>query len=164
MKTEKIEDEIIENGNRKVNVGVRVYPEQKCNLIDAAKAVEVSLSEYCENILVTQPGLLEEVNNLTYQLDDLKQKNANLEHSLASNEPLKFKSKIAALSEENALLKKSIQELKSNLQIYSDPRLAYLFSKAKGQSDTIMTDNGQMKITFNTPKDVLLALIYSHIL
>ena len=91
-----------------------------------------------------------------------RNKNANLEHSLASNDPLKFKSKIDALSEENALLKKSIQELKSNLQIYSDPRLAYLFSKVKGRTDTIMTDKGQMNITLNTPKDVLFALIYSH--
>ena len=162
MNTEKIEDEIIENGNRKVNVGVRVYPEQKLNLIDAAKSVDVSLSEYCENILINHPSLLEEVNNLTYQLDDLKQKNADMERSLESNNSQQFISKINTLSEENAVLKKSIQELKSNQQIYSDPRLAYLFSKVKGKTDTIMTDKGQMNITLNTPKDVLFALIYSH--
>lgn len=164
MKREKIEDEIFENGNRKVNIGVRVYPEEKLNLIDAAKAVEVSLSEYCENILITQPALLEEVNNLTCQVEDLKQKNANLEHSLASNEPLKFKNKIVALSEENLLLKKVIEELSFDHEIYSDLRLAYLFKAVKGQRDTIMTDAGEMHITFSTPKDVLMALIYSHTL
>jgi hypothetical protein len=164
MNLEKIEDEIIQNGNRKVNIGVRVYPEEKLNLIDAAKAVQVSLSEYCENILITQPALLEEVNNLTYQVEDLKQKNANLENSLASNEPLKLKININTLFEENALLKKNIEELNLNHEIYSDSRLAYLFKEVKGQRDTIITDAGEMNITFNTPKDVLLALIYSHTL
>lgn len=164
MEREKIEAEIIQNGNRKVNIGVRAYPELKFNLIDASNALEVSLSEYCENILITHPGLLEEVNKLNLQVEDLKQKIANQERSLASNDQLKFKSKINTLFEENALLKKNIEELNLNHEIYSDSRLAYLFKAVKGQRDTIITDAGEMNITFNTPKDVLLALIYSHTL
>lgn len=164
MNLEKIEDEIIQNGNRKVNIGVRAYPELKFNLIDAAKAVEVSLSEYCENILITHPGLLEEVNKLNLQVEDLKQKIANQERFLASNDQLKLKSNINTLFEENALLKKNIEELNLNHEIYSDSRLAYLFKEVKGQRDTIITDAGEMNITFNTTKDVLLALIYSHTL
>ena len=162
MEREKIEDEIIQNGNRKVNIGVRAYPELKFNLIDASNALEVSLSDYCENILITHPGLLEEVNKLNLQVEDLKLKIANQERSLASNDHLKFKSKINTLFEENALLKKNIEELNLNHEIYSDSRLAYLFKEVKGQRDTIITDAGEMNITFNTPKDVLLALIYSH--
>jgi len=164
MNLEKIEDEIIQNGNRKVNIGVRAYPELKFNLIDASNALEVSLSEYCENILITHPGLLEEVNKLNLQVEDLKLKIANQERSLASNDQLKFKSKINTLFEENALLKKNIEELNLNHEIYSDSRLAYLFKEVKGQRDTIITDAGEMNITFNTTKDVLLALIYSHTL
>ena len=53
-------------------------------------------------------------------------------------------------------------ELNSNQQIYSDQRLESLFNKVKGKSDIIITDNGEMNIIYNTPKDVLLALIYSY--
>ena len=60
--------------------------------------------------------------------------------------------------------KKWIEELNLNHEIYSDSRLLYLFKEVKGQRDTIITDAGEMNITFNTPKDVLLALIYSHTL
>lgn len=69
--------------------------------------------------------------------------------------------KIRILTDENALLKNSIAELRLNQQIYSDPRLTYLFNKVKGRSDTIITDKGEINIIFNTPKDVLLGVIYS---
>lgn len=161
MDLEKIGDEIFENGNRKINIGVRAYAELKLKLSDEAEGLGISLSEYCENILITHAGLLQEVNELTSALDSLKGKNASLESSLAVIDLVSFNKKISLITDENALLKNSIAELRLNQQIYSDPRLLYLFNKVKGKSDTIITDKGEMNIIFNTPKEVLLGLIYS---
>lgn len=161
MDLEKIGDEIYENGNRKINIGVRAYAELKLKLSDEAEGLGISLSEHCENNLITHAGLLEKVNELTSALDSLKEKNALLESSLAGIDLVSFNKKISLISDENALLKISIAELRSNQLIYSDPRLTYLFNKVKGRSDTIITDKGEMNITFDTPKDVLLGLIYS---
>jgi len=83
MEIDKIEEEIYENGNRKINIGVRAYSELKLKLSDEAKGLGISLSEHCENILITHAGLLEEVNELTKALEVLKQNNASLESSLA---------------------------------------------------------------------------------
>jgi hypothetical protein len=164
MEIDKIEEEIYENGNRKINIGVRAYSELKLKLTDEAKGLGISLSEHCENVLITHAGLLEKVNELTLAMEGLKQKNASQESALAGIDLASFNKKIRLLSDENSLLKSSLQELRSNQVIYSDPRLEYLFRKVKGKSDIIITDKGEMNITFNTPKDVLLALIYSYTL
>lgn len=161
MDLEKIENEIYENGNRKINIGIRAYSELKLKLSDEAQGLGISLSEHCENILITHAGLLEKANELKSDIETLKEKNAHLESSLAEIDVVSFNKKIRLLTDENALLKSSLAELRSNQQIYSDPRLAYLFNKVKGRSDTIITDKGEMNIIFNTPKDVLLGLIYS---
>lgn len=162
MEIDKIEEEIYENGNRKINIGVRAYSELKLKLSDEAQGLGISLSEHCENILITHARLLEEVNELTKALELLEHKNVSLEATLAGIDLASFNKRIRLLSEENALLKNSLEELRSNQQIYFDSRLAYLFNKVKGKSDSIITDKGEMNITFNNPKDVLLALIYSY--
>jgi hypothetical protein len=162
MDIDKIEEEIFENGNRKINIGVRAYSELKLKLSDEAKVLGISLSEHCENILITHAGLLEEVNKLTKSLEDLKQLNNSLESSLKEVDINKFNSKIKQLNDDNVQLNNVLRELKSNQQIYSDLRLQYLYHKVKGKSDSIITDNGVLNIVHNTPKDVLLALIYSY--
>jgi hypothetical protein len=161
MDIDKIEEEIFENGNRKINIGVRAYSELKLKLSDEAKVLGISLSEHCENILITHAGLLEEVNILTKSLEDLKQINNSLESSLKEVDINRFNSKIKQLTDDNIQLNKVLMELKSNQQIFADSRLLYFFSKVKGKSDSIITDNGELNIVYNTPKDVLLALIYS---
>ena len=162
MDIDKIEEEIFENGNRKINIGVRAYSELKLKLSDEAKVLGISLSEHCENILITHAGLLEEVNKLTKSLEDLKQLNNSLESSLNEVDINRFNAKIKQLNDDNVQLNKVLMELKSNQQIYSDLRLQYLYNKVKGKSDNIITDNGELNIVYNTPKDVLLALIYSY--
>jgi hypothetical protein len=162
MTTEKIEEEISENGIRKINIGVRAYSELKLKLTDEAKRLGISLSEHCEKILITHAGLLEKVNKLTTAVELLKKGNASLESALAGADLESLTRKIRLLSDENELLKGRLKELQSNQQIYLEPRLAYLFTKVKGKTDNIMTDGGAMNITFNTQKDVLLALIYSY--
>lgn len=182
MKTEKINKEITETGNRKINIGVRAYSELKLKLTDKAKALGISLSEYCENILATHEGLMEEINQLKIERDDSNQKNfglmkviklikienenlsftnADLEDALSKVNMIDFDSKIKQLTYENSLLKIENMNLKSSQQIYSDPRLIYLFNKVKGLNDIIITDKGQINITYNSPKDLLFALIYS---
>ncbi len=162
MDLEKIENEIYENGNRKINIGVRCYSELKLKLSDEAQGLGIYLSEHCENILITHAGLLEKKNELDSTIEKLEEKIRSLEATLAEIDLVSFNKKISMLAEENTGLKNRLAELKSNQQIYLDPRLAYLFNKVKGKSDTIITDKGEMNITYNTPKDVLLALIYSY--
>ncbi len=161
MDLEKIENEIYENGNRKINIGIRAYSELKLKLSDEARELGISLSEYGENILITHAGLLERINELNSTNEKLEEKIRSLEETLAAIDLVSFNKKISMLANQNTGLKNRIAELRSNEQIYSDPRLAYLFNKVKGKSDIVITDNGEMNITFNTLKDVLLALIYS---
>ena len=161
MEEEQIKKEILENGTRKINIGVRAYSELKLKLTDESKALGVSLSEYCENILITHPGLLEESNFLKAERDNLIQQIVDLKEELSKVNLSEFNTKIKMLTEDNSIMKKEIMHYKSNQQIYSDPRLLYLLKQVKGMSDTIITDKGELIITFNTTKDVLLGLIYS---
>lgn len=162
MEIEKIEEEIFENGNRKINIGVRAYAELKLKLTEESNSLGISLSEHCEKILITHSSLLDKIKILTDEVEELKQKNTSVESSLPKFDLSSYNKKSQKLNDENSLLKKKVMELNSNQQIYSDQRLESLFNKVKGKSDIIITDNGEMNIIYNTPKDVLLALIYSY--
>ena len=153
MEIEKIEEEIFENGNRKINIGVRAYAELKLKLTEESNSLGISLSEHCEKILITHSSLLDKIKILTDEVEELKQKNTSVESSLPKFDLLSYNKKTQKLNDENSFLKKKVMELNSNQQIYSDQRL---------ESDIIITDNGEMNIIYNTPKDVLLALIYSY--
>ena len=141
---------------------MRAYSELKLKLSNEAKSLKLSLSEHCENILINHANLLEKVKVLGYKVEELKQKNAFLKTSFSQVDVSNFNKKIQQVTNENSLLKNKLMELKSNQQIYSDPRLYDIFNEVKGESAKIITDKGQINITFNTPKDVLLALIYSY--
>lgn len=161
MNIEKIE-EIFENGNRKINIGVRAYAELKMKLTDESNSLGITLSEHCENILITHSSLLDKIKTLMEEVGSLKQIHTSTETSMSQFDALSFNKSIYKLNKENSLLKKRIIELNSNLQIYSEPQLLYLFNKVKGKSDKIKTDNGEFIIIYNSPIDVLKALIHSY--
>lgn len=162
MNIEKIEEEIFENGNRKINIGVRAYAELKLKLTDESNSLGISLSEHCENILITHSSLLDKIKTLMDEVESLKQINTSTKPSISQIDLVRYSKSIQKLHEENSLLKKRIIELNSNLQIYSEPQLLYLFNKVKGKSDKIKTDNGEISIIYNSPIDVLTALIHSY--
>ncbi|MFN5458599.1 MAG: hypothetical protein ACK5AY_01695 [Bacteroidota bacterium] len=162
METKKIIKEISENGHRKVNIGVKAFSELKLKLSDEAKELGISLSEHCENILITHSDLLCKIKSIEAELEELRLVNASLTNSLSKIDLSSLNKKINDLNDENTLVKKQLAVLKNDLQIFSDSRLNDLYQQVKGKSDKILTDNGEMNITFKSPKDVLLALIYSY--
>ena len=164
MKTETNERESAPNEHTKINIGVRTLPELKLNLTEEAKSLGIKLSEHCENILSNHWTLLAEVETLNSRLDETNIVNQELRDAVAKNNNSKHKDENESLKRDNAQLTNKIAELNSNLKIYEDPRLLDLFRRVKGRKDTIITDQGEMNIVFNSPKDLLLALIYSYTL
>ena len=159
MNSKKNKEKIFKNGNRKVNIGVRASAELKLKLSEESNSIGKTISGYCENILINRFSL--QNKTLTDLAEDLKQKNNSLESSLLQMDVSNYKKNIQKLNDENSLLKKRIIELNSNLQIYSEPQLLHLFNKVKGKSDKIKTNNGEISIIYNSPIDVLFALIHS---
>jgi hypothetical protein len=52
--------------------------------------------------------------------------------------------------------------MKKQVALFTDKRLLFLFEKVKGQADIIDGADGQKyNITYNQPKDLLEAMIYS---
>ena len=164
MKPETNERESVPNENTKINIGVRTPPELKLQLAEGAKDLGIKLSEHCENILANHGALLGEIENLNLLNNEACQLNQQLRDALAKNNNSKHKDENETLKRDKAQLTNKIAELNANLKIYEDKRLLDLFRRVKGRKDTITTDNGEMNIVFNSPKDLLLALIYSYTL
>lgn len=164
MEIDKIEEEFYENGNRKINIGVKTLPEIKLNLAEQARQIGITLSEHCENILSNHSSLLSEIDDLRIRVEELNSIIKGLRKELETNNDTKYKNENEVLKREKTLLANKVTELNSNLGIYTDTRLLNLFSRVKGKKDVISTDNGEMHIIFNSPKDLLLALIYSYTL
>ena len=159
MNTEKIVEEIIATGNRKVNIGVRAFGELKYQLGIEAKDLGISLCEYSENILINRKNngckeleaavvaLNEEVDRVHVLLNDSIEIHQN-EMAQARFEINELKRKVAMQNQQ--------------LGLFQNTRLLELFAKAKGKKDEIELPDGQkIQITYNTTKDVLTALIYS---
>jgi hypothetical protein len=164
MDIETIERESTPNEHTKINIGVRTRPELKLNLAEEAKSLGIKLSEHCENILSNHWALLAEVETLNSRLDEASQLNVELRDAVAKNNNSKHKDENEILRRDKAQLTNKIAELNASLTIYEDKRLLDLFRRVKGRKDTIITDQGEMNIVFNSPKDLLLALIYSYTL
>jgi hypothetical protein len=62
----------IRTDNRKVNIGLRVYPEVKSKLSEKAAIIGITLSEYTESIILNNDHLLNEKANLEKQIIELK--------------------------------------------------------------------------------------------
>lgn len=161
MDTETILDEIIENGSRKIMLGFRCYPELKYKQTKKAESLGISLSESIENDLLNVDTILEGKLSAANELTVAKSKLLQLT-ALANNNNVAFQAEIDKLKSENNELKKNESNLFENQKLFSHPRLLELFSKLKGKKDTIESADGKRySITYNHPRDLLIAMIYS---
>jgi len=161
MDIETIKDEILENGNRKINIGLRCYGELKLALIDESKNIGITLSEHCENILINHPLLITELQETKDEIEKLKKKVLELEQ-FSKSKSTQQKPENNALMIENNFLKNKVNEMNLEIELFSNTQLLYLFEKVKGIKDTINGSDGQTySITYSQPKDLILAMIYS---
>lgn len=118
--------------NTKTVLSVRILPEEKQRLIEQANALGIKLSEHAENILLNAQKI--QVNDET---DNLKR------------EKLELVTQVRQLTDQLTLLK--------------NPTLIKLFEQVKGMKDEVTaTDGKTYTITYNTPADLLLAMILSY--
>lgn len=168
MIKETIDNEIAAKGNRKTMLGVRCFAELKFKLTEEAQALGITLSEHCENILLNKDALLSEIEETNVLIEELRKKiqeTYNESTEIKSHYKVELQKKILEndrLSTENTQLKKNSELMKQQLALFTDKRLLFLFEKVKGQKDIIVGTDGQnWAVTYNQPKDLLEAMIYS---
>ena len=148
----------IGNSSSKPVTGVRTAPALKDALINEAAEAGISLSEYCETILYNRHKGNGENEQLAQVVAEQKKEIERLKAQVAATGGKQFE----VLQAENEQLRKIIKEQDNQLAIYSDQRLLYIYENVKGKKD-IVEDAYQANfgITYNSPQDVLKALIYS---
>lgn len=170
MNIDKIAAEIEINGSRKINIGVRAYPELKNKLSEEASGLGITLSEYCENILLNKELIPNEKKYSMQEVETLRGKVSKLNSLLADGvnqhkDEMENRKKLIAENEklniENTDLKTKMGLKDGLLALYSDKRLLDLFGQLKGQKVSINTSEGQKHFTYNQPKDLLEVMIYS---
>lgn len=162
MKLATNQQELNAADNLKINIGVRAFPELKLKLSKDAKQLAVTLSEHCENILSNHCFLVSELEKFKKELEEVNKQNIKLREELNFIKDSNFNNENLILKRNNLQLLNKIKELNTYVIIFQDKRLLYLFDRVKGKNDIITTDQGVLNITFNSPKDVILALIYSY--
>jgi hypothetical protein len=130
--------------NQKIVVSVRCLPELKNDLIKDAKAVGITVSEFCENILSNKNQVL-------------------LNQEASAKEIINLKKQNGMQRDENAKLRKHKDEQDALSALLQNERLLQLFESLKNKNDLIDTGNGKiLKVTYHQPIDVLTAMIYSY--
>ena len=161
MDMESIKKEIRANGNRKVNIGVRGYPELKYKLAENAQNLGMTLSEYCENILLNNDTIILENRNYIDEIEILNQQMLEIK-KIFEEASSKYQTTLKEVKSENDHLKRAVDILKNQVTLFTNKQLLLLFEKLKGQKDLIDAPDGQKYIiTYNSPKDLLEAMIYS---
>ncbi len=139
-----------QTGSPKVVISIKARPELKMRLNEEAAASGMSLSEYGEL-------LLENRHDSQTEISVLESEKKALSAQLARNNT----HELELVRAESAQLKKQLLELPQN-SILNDPRLLQLFEKLKGKKDRIINAEGaDFDIVYETPKQVLIALIYA---
>ena len=122
--------------NAKINVGVRMSPAEKGKIANDAAAMGMSVSEYCELVLVNRHEDKDESNQL--------------------------QSKIEEQQQQMEALRKNLKQAGEQPGILSDKRLLWLFENLKDKKETVADANGSnFEIVYKTPREVLIAMIYS---
>jgi hypothetical protein len=135
--------EIPDASNQKIVIGVRCLPDLKGELIRESQNIDISLSEYCENILLNRDQVLSDKENYSKQISELQ-------------------ASIDILEYEKERLYAKMGELTSQPSIFKNPRLLELFQSVKGNKDLIVTEKGEKyEVIYSEPKDLLEAMIYS---
>jgi hypothetical protein len=177
MKTDPntIEEEIMINGSRKINIGIRAYPELKQKLAEQAIELGITLSEHAENILLNKDNLqnvvalnLKEIVSLKEHISKLNvliesiSSHRKIEVEKVTHENAKLQKEIIMLNDQLMELKTTHQLLHDQLTLFKDKKLLELFEQLRGTTAIIQTTNGQtISITYDTPADLMRVLIYS---
>jgi hypothetical protein len=134
----------------KVVISIKARPELKMHLNKEAAESGMSLSEYGEL-------LLENRHNRETEIPMLESENKALRAQL-----MRINSQeLELVRSENAKLKKQLLELQQN-SILKDSRLLQLFENLKGKKDRIINAEGaDFDVVYETPIQVLTALIYA---
>ncbi len=161
-----------EKSSAKEVIGVRAIRGLKDELTHEAPGAGLSVSEYCEMILMNRHKESPEMERLAQKVAEQQQEIERL--TKLSAEQLqqfeKLKTQVATTGNqqselfktENAELRKKIEELNNRLTIYSDERLLYLFEYLKGKNDTVENAYGDnFKITYQSTYEVLRAILYN---
>lgn len=120
-------------------VGIRALPKLKHQLSTEASEIGVTLSEYCESILANRHTENPELERLRNKVGEQQRELESLNAALAIEpEPVQVPG------------------------ILTDQRLLFLFEKLKSKPDKVENAYGDdFAVTYNTPQDVLIAIIYS---
>ncbi len=156
MKTE-IDYEAIENATSKITTGFRCDPELKLQLADEATELGISLSEHLENILCNRNAFAIEKAQLKGEVEKHK-----MDKEVQSNEISKLKNELETQKKEIEQLNIKVKGATTVSGFLSHPFLLNLFNRLKGQKDTIDGFDGKKySFQYNSPSDLLLAMIYS---
>jgi hypothetical protein len=149
------------NKINKITLGLRVHPDHKLKLSEEAGRLGISLSERAENLLLRGEIEMAEKEKAIVELKILQKHIRELtENAHRSKE--KSTEAMSKLISENGSLKERTLELETQNGIFKNERLLYLFEKLKGTNYKIDLPGGrQIKIVFETPLDLLTAIIYS---
>jgi L-cysteine desulfidase len=161
MDIETITEEIASNGNRKTMLGVRCYSELKLKLTEDAQKLGISLSEYCESILLNYDTIVNEREAALIEIaavnDKLLQISSNSK-LLLENQKIEIKE----LKEEIESLKMNMKFANEQMSLFKNKQLLSLFEIVKGKTDKIELSFGKTySIKYDSPKDLLEAMIYS---
>ena len=156
MKSE-IDFDAIENATGKISTGFRCEPELKLQLVTEANDLGIKLSEHLENTLANRHVAQLEIERLKAEIE--KQKTQLLSQA----------NEISRLTGQIELQKKELNDLKTQsgqqsqqVAIFNNPFLLALFEKLKGRDDIIDASDGkQYSFKYNSPADLILAMIYS---
>ncbi len=128
----------------------------------------LTLEETNERHITDNNVLLSEKEFVTRELEQVKQKLMLVTSTLLETKSI-HKTELQKVESENKRLKaaydRHVEEalvMKQNLTLFTNKQLLFLFEKVRGQKDTIDgVDGQQYTVTYNQPKDLLEAMIYS---
>ena len=158
METSENPDEGFETSSAKVVFGIRIAPALKETLFEEAIQAGFSASELGEMILANRHKAKAENERLRELVAMHQQEIETLKAQITTD----GRKQLEVAQVENAELRKQIEILKNQLIVYSDKRLLYLHENMKGKKDKVLNAYGDdFDIVYDTPYQVLLAMIYS---
>jgi len=162
MDINKIAKEIQANGSRKINIGIKVYPEFKKSFAQEATDLGITMCELGETRLHEFKTLNEERRKLINEVEMLEEKIWKFKQ-----EKLRFRAMAVAevekLRNENLQLQKKLLLLDELNLLIDLPKFQDLFSLVKGRKDVIVTPDGKkIDIIYNGTKNLLYAMILAY--
>jgi chromosome segregation ATPase len=158
---EENEDVSEENSGGKPMIGARIFAKTKHELGQEAGSLGLSFSEHVENILQTRHDWKIEITRLNTLIKTEESKVEEFKSELD-----RLKAKFLDASENNkqlvAKLQSQLEQLEGLAELLNDERLLNLFNAVKGKKDEVENADGKnFEIIYNSPKDLLYAMIYS---